>query len=127
MVQLLGIYLSGGADFFQYGYLGTGSTIFTWIVIVLGLWLALWSAKGVKRWKMPAVSIVLTLIMLLGTSAIVWSSMYVSYTTVGANEIRGVQGRYFIRCFCRLHRAFSTTGWKADWVSWHAGEFCMAL
>ena len=91
MVQLLGTYLSGGADFFQYGYLGTGSTIFTWIVIVLGLWLALWSAKGVKRWKMPAVSIVLTLIMLLGTSAIVWSSMYVSYTTVGANEIRGVQ------------------------------------
>ena len=106
MVQLLGTYLSGGADFFQYGYLGTGSTIFTWIVIVLGLWLALWSAKGVKRWKMPAVSIVLTLIMLLGTSAIVWSSMYVSYTTVGANEIRGVQGRYFIPLFLPFASCF---------------------
>ena len=106
MVQLLGTYLSGGADFFQYGYLGTGSTIFTWIVIVLGLWLALWSAKGVKRRKMPAVSIVLTLIMLLGTSAIVWSSMYVSYTTVGANEIRGVQGRYFIPLFLPFASCF---------------------
>ena len=32
--------------------------------------------------------------------------MYVSYTTVGANEIRGVQGRYFIPLFLPFASCF---------------------
>jgi len=37
--------------------------------------------------------------MCFGTAAIVYTSMYVSYTAVGADVIEGVQGRYFIPLF----------------------------
>ena len=46
--------------------------------------------------------IILTLIMCFGMSAVIWTSMYVSYTQVGADVINGVQGRYFTPLFLPL-------------------------
>lgn len=36
------------------------------------------------------------LFMCFGTGVLIWSAMYVSFTSPGATEIAGVQGRYFI-------------------------------
>ena len=37
--------------------------------------------------------------MNFGVAAVVFTSMYVSYTAVGSDKILGVQGRYFIPLF----------------------------
>ncbi len=113
MGEMLGRYLLGGTGFFQYGYLGAAPMIATYIVILLALWLMLFAAKGQKRNSVGVKYIVLILVMIFGTAAIVWTSMYVSYTTVGADEIRGVQGRYFIPMFlpfavCLLNSKFES-------------------
>ncbi len=113
MFGMLGDYLFGGSNFFQYGYLGTAPTIATYVVILLGLWLVLAAAKGEKRKGIGWKYIVLILIMILGTSAIVWTSMYASYTTVGADEIRGVQGRYFIPMFLPFAVCFLNGKWES--------------
>lgn len=113
MIEMLAGYLFGGANFFQYGYLGTAPTIATYMVLVLALWLMLTSAKGEKRNGIGWKNIVLILIMILGTSAIVWTSMYASYTTVGADEIRGVQGRYFIPMFLPFALCFVNGRWES--------------
>lgn len=113
MLKMLAGYLFGEANFFQYGYLGTAPTIATYIVLALSLWLMLTSAKGEKRRGIGWKNIVLILIMILGTSAIVWTSMYASYTTVGADEIRGVQGRYFIPMFLPFAMCFVNSRWES--------------
>lgn len=113
MFEMLTGYLFGGANFFQYGYLGTAPTIATYIVLLLALWLMLVSAKGEKRRGIGWKNIVLILVMILGTCAIVWTSMYASYTTVGADEIRGVQGRYFIPMFLPFAMCFVNSKWES--------------
>ncbi|MBE5881090.1 MAG: DUF2142 domain-containing protein [Lachnospiraceae bacterium] len=113
MAEMTGGYLFGGTNFFQYGYLGTAPKIATYLVIVLALWLMLAAAKGEKRRGIGLKYILLMLIMILGTSAIVWTSMYASYTTVGADEIRGVQGRYFIPMFLPFAVCFLNSRWES--------------
>lgn len=113
MFGMLGDYLLGGSNFFQYGYLGTAPTIATYVVILLALWLMLAAAKGERRKGIGWKYIVLILIMIFGTSAIVWTSMYASYTTVGADEIRGVQGRYFIPMFLPFAVCFLNGKWES--------------
>lgn len=106
MGDMLWGYLSGRADFFQYGYLGTAPTIFTYLVILLAGWIALFAPKQERRTAIGAGYIVLNLIMILGTAAIIWTSMYASYTAVGADSISGVQGRYFIPLFLAFFSCF---------------------
>lgn len=116
MFGMLADYLLGGSNFFQYGYLGTAPTIMTYVVLLLALWLMLAATKGEKRKGIGWKHIVLILIMILGTSAIVWTSMYASYTTVGADEIRGVQGRYFIPMFLPFAVCFLNGKWESRLV-----------
>ncbi|MBQ8527162.1 MAG: DUF2142 domain-containing protein [Lachnospiraceae bacterium] len=113
MLEMAGGYLFGNTNFFQYGYLGTAPKIMTYAVILLALWLMLAAAKGEKRRGIGIKYIILMLIMILGTSAIVWTSMYASYTTVGADEIRGVQGRYFIPMFLPFAVCFLNGRWES--------------
>ncbi len=113
MVEMLGGYLFGGANFFQYGYLGTAPKIMTYIVILLALWMVMFAAKDEKKHGIGIKFVILMLLMILGTSAIVWTSMYASYTTVGANEIRGVQGRYFIPMFLPFAVCFLNSKWES--------------
>lgn len=113
MFGMLADYLFGDSHFFQYGYLGSAPTIATYLVIMLALWLMLAAAKGEKRKGIGWKNIVLIILMIFGTSAIVWTSMYASYTTVGADEIRGVQGRYFIPMFLPLAVCFLNGKWES--------------
>jgi uncharacterized membrane protein len=102
MAGMLFSYLNGASGFFQYGYLGSASTVFTYVLLLLAVWASLTHAKGERRKGLAPKYIVLTLLMVFGVTAIIWTSMYVSYTSVGADEIRGVQGRYFIPLFFPL-------------------------
>lgn len=99
-------YLNGSAGYFQYGYLGAAPVVLTYAVILLAGWLALFSPGQERRMGIGVRYIILNLVMILGTSAIIWTSMYASYTTVGADSIRGVQGRYFIPLFLPFFSCF---------------------
>ncbi|MCR5417978.1 MAG: DUF2142 domain-containing protein [Lachnospiraceae bacterium] len=112
MGKMLFNYLLGGTGFFQYGYLGAAPMAATWLILAAAVFLAVTNppeqdqdhrrgeVKGHR--SMGRIHIILTLIMTLGLSAVIWTSMYVSYTPVGAAEIRGVQGRYFTPLFLPL-------------------------
>ncbi|MCR5281951.1 MAG: DUF2142 domain-containing protein [Lachnospiraceae bacterium] len=108
MGKMLFSYLLGGKGYFQYGYVGESSMFSTWMVLVLGIGLAFLKPRSeneeLSEWEEPRKGIglrnkILTVIMTFGMCAVIWTSMYVSYTSVGANEIRGVQGRYFAPLF----------------------------
>lgn len=99
-------YLSGKANFFQYGYMGSAPTVFTYVVILLAAWIVLFAPRQERRVGIGVKYIVLNLIMILGTAAIIWTSMYASYTPVGADAISGVQGRYFIPLFLAFFSCF---------------------
>ncbi len=99
-------YLDGKANFFQYGYLGTCSTFFTYLVLALAFWLSIWKPNKELRIGSEVYFKVLNIIMILGTAAVVWTSMYASYTPVGSKIISGVQGRYFIPLFLPFFSVF---------------------
>ena len=89
-------------SFINYGYLGKAPILFNWIAFVVGIWISAIRPQGEERKVMSIPNTILTLLMLFGTAAVVWTSMYISYTAVGSNTIEGVQGRYFIPLFVPL-------------------------
>ena len=95
-------------SFINYGYLGKAPIVFNWIALLLALWLSIWRPKEDERRLLTKLHVVLTAVMLLGTAAVIWTSMYVSYTAVGSSTIEGVQGRYFIPLFVPLFVCFFT-------------------
>lgn len=110
-------YLFGGDSFIGYAYLGFKGWIWTWICLVLAFFTAMCSDKKEKRASIGMKYIVLNLIMIFGTAAIVWTSMYVSYTAVGADSIAGVQGRYFIPLFLPFFSCFFQDKCKVSFSS----------
>ncbi len=105
MFGMLSGYLFQGRGFAGYAYLGFSHWIWNWILLLTGVFAAVVSKHtGALRERLEVSAIglkyiILNLIMILGTSAVIWTSMYVSYTAVGNDVIQGVQGRYFIPLF----------------------------
>lgn len=97
--------------FVGYAYLGFAPAWINWFCLCLAVLAAVYTVREtqyfvkeedrglVKRSAIGLKYIVLNLIMCFGVTAIIWTSMYVSYTAVGADVIEGVQGRYFIPLF----------------------------
>lgn len=106
MLGMVKDYLFGGDSFIGYAYLGFKSWIWTWLCLLLALFTAVFTDKTETRKPIGVKYIILNLIMIFGTAAIVWTSMYVSYTAVGADTISGVQGRYFIPLFLPFFSCF---------------------
>ena len=111
MGKMLYSYLLGGSGFFQYGYVGQAPMAATWLVLLMAVLLAATGPmvrneeKGqvfLQHKGMSRAEIIWTLVMCFGLSAVIWTSMYVSYTPVGADVIKGVQGRYFTPLFLPL-------------------------
>jgi len=127
MAEMTTGYLLGGTRFFQYGYLGAAPMLVTYLVLALAVWTVMWATKGEKRKSMGAAYVILTLLMRLGTSAIVWTSMYASYTTVGADEIRGVQGRYFIPMFLPFAMCFLNGKLESRLVQQHRSRIVFGV
>ena len=104
-------YLVRGKGFFQYGYAGAAPMLTTYVMLAAGIYIAFFGPaqdierSGEKHLRVRKLSkeiIILTVIMCFGMSAVIWTSMYVSYTQVGADVINGVQGRYFTPLFLPL-------------------------
>ncbi|MBO5241818.1 MAG: DUF2142 domain-containing protein [Lachnospiraceae bacterium] len=127
MGKMISGYLFQGVGFFQYGYLGAAPVIATYLVLALALWLVLVAPKGEKRKGVGVKYVILNALMVFGVSAIVWTSMYVSYTTVGANEIRGVQGRYFIPMFLPFAICFLNGKWESRLQQLHRSRIMFGV
>lgn len=99
MLGDLAAYLSGTKKFLNYGYLGELEVGWTWLALVLTAFAALFSPADEVRHGIGRKYVILNLVMVFGVSAVIWTSMYVSFTPVGADAIQGVQARYFIPVF----------------------------
>lgn len=104
MLQELYHYLLGGYQYFTLGYIGALPLAGTWIGAAVCVAAA--SVSPIGRLKNGRVNEsigkkyrILQMVMVFGVSAIIWTSMYVSYTPVGNETILGVQGRYFAPLF----------------------------
>lgn len=60
------------------------------------------------RYRMKAMEKLWMLLMILGSSVLIWTSMYVAFTEPGADSIAGVQGRYFIPLMFPLYLVISS-------------------
>jgi uncharacterized membrane protein len=107
MFSMLGGYTVLGKSYVGYAYLGDVSFRFNWILIILGIFAAMF-AKAER--KIGKGIFWLTHLMNFGVAAIVFSSMYISYTAVGSSQIQGVQGRYFIPLFLPFLSCFLAWG-----------------
>lgn len=54
-------------------------------------------------------------ILLLGVISIIWSALYLTFTEVGATEIAGVQGRYFIPLLLPIYVVFYSSKVEGRW------------
>lgn len=92
-------WFSGENAFHMYAYMGTPGTVYTW------LWFAVWgmaalvSPKEENRQGIKTYLKVVTVIMVIGMSAVIWTVLYLSFNVVGAKVIDGVQNRYFAPLF----------------------------
>lgn len=107
MFGMLGSYTLFGVPFVGYAYLGTAPFWINWLLILLGVFAAMFTATKSKLGKGIGA---LTHLMNFGVAAIVFSSMYISYTAVGSSQILGVQGRYFIPLFLPFLSCFFGMG-----------------
>lgn len=107
MLDMLGGYTIQGVPYVGYAYLGTAPFWVNWLLILTGLFAA--TLAGTKKRLKGSVK-AWTHLMNFGVAAIVFSSMYISYTAVGSNKILGVQGRYFIPLFLPFLSCFFGIG-----------------
>lgn len=107
MFGMLGSYTLFGIPYVGYAYLGTAPFWINWLLILLGLFAAVFAGVKARIGKRIGG---LTHLMNFGVAAIVFSSMYISYTAVGSGHILGVQGRYFIPLFLPFLSCFFAWG-----------------
>jgi uncharacterized membrane protein len=107
-------YLLGTSTWLLYGYAGRFPVIFTGLTSVLLLGTSLVQTEEdrkyvlEKRWK------VLLGIMAFGVASLVWTGLYITFTSVGANYISGVQGRYYIPFILPLMFVFKNSKFKLN-------------
>lgn len=89
-------YLAGRKEFLDYGYLGGLSVVWMWLGLPALTAAAVFAPQGERRRKLADRYRILYIAMILGVSAVIWTSMYISFTAVGSSTIEGVQGRYFL-------------------------------
>lgn len=112
----------GKVPYVGYAYLGTTPFFVNWVLIILGVWASMFAdvKNAIGKWFGG-----LSHLMNFGLTAVIFSSMYVSYTTVGSEHILGVQGRYFIPLFLPFLSCFFAWGlgdkayaWTRKLVGW---------
>ena len=108
-------WFSGKDQFLTYGYLGNSGVIATWLLFITLLTPALVSPREEKRRSIGALYNTINPIVALGVSAVVWTSLYLSFNTVGNTDILGVQNRYFIPLFYILFSCLFNHKIKVKW------------
>lgn len=107
MFGMLFGYTLGRVPYAGYAYLGTAPFWVNWLLILAGIFAALFA--GIKEKIGKAIG-GLTHLMNFGVAAIVFTSMYISFTSVGNSQIMGVQGRYFVPLFLPFLSCFFGAG-----------------
>lgn len=120
MVTMVSEYTILKYPYITYAYMGNAPYFVNWVMVVLGIFGALFA--NVKN-SMGKFRGALTHFMNFGVVAIVFSSMYISYTPVGNEKILGVQGRYviplflpFLSCFFGYGLKKIEQGKEAGWI-----------
>ncbi|HKM05077.1 MAG TPA: DUF2142 domain-containing protein [Lachnospiraceae bacterium] len=108
-------WFSGKDQFLTYGYLGNSGVIATWLLFITLLTPAFVSPREEKRRSIGALYNTINPIVALGVSAVVWTSLYLSFNTVGNTDILGVQNRYFIPLFYILFSCLFNHKIKVKW------------
>ena len=112
MFGMLFDYLRGKTSYIGYAYLGNVHFLWSWVVILLAFFGSVFVPKEQEQKTIAWPYRILTMLMIFGTSALVWSSLYVVFTAVGKEGIDGVQGRYFIPLFFPFFLCFGNKKWK---------------
>lgn len=89
-------YLVGTSTWLLYAYIGRFPEIFSVLTCLLILGAALFQTKEDREYYLTTKWKVLLGIMSFGMASLVWTGLYITFTTVGVNYINGVQGRYYI-------------------------------
>ncbi len=105
----------GKMPFVGYAYLGTAPFFVNWVLIILGCFAALFAdvKQKIGKWFGG-----LSHLMNFGVAAVVFTSMYISYTAVGSEQILGVQGRYFIPLFLPFLSCLFAWGCREKSYAW---------
>lgn len=113
--MLFGYLGRGKVPYVGYAYLGTTPFFVNWVLIILGVWASVFAdvKKAIGKWFGG-----LSHLMNFGVAAVVFTSMYVSYTAVGSEQILGVQGRYFIPLFLPFLSCLFAWGLGEKTYSW---------
>lgn len=99
-------YVRGAKPFIAYGYLGGMPVIWTWLGLAALVFASAFSPKEESRAAIPHRFKIGNALVVLGVGAVIWTSMYVTFTAVGADVINGVQGRYFLPLFLPFFSCF---------------------
>jgi uncharacterized membrane protein len=89
-------YLLGTSTWLLYAYLERFPEIFTVLTSTLLLGTALVQIDEDRKYVLETKWKVLLGFMVFGMASLIWTGLYMTFTSVGANYINGVQGRYYI-------------------------------
>ena len=120
-------YVSGAKQFFTYAYLGGLHRVLTWIGLAGFAGITLVSPKDEERTSLSTKFRVLNVVMVFGVSAVIWTSMYVSYTGVGENEILGVQARYFLPLFLPVFYTLMNGKWHCGLIRMRYNQIAFGM
>ena len=120
-------YVSGAKQFFTYAYLGGLHRVLTWIGLAGFAGITLVSPKDEERTSLSTKFRVLNVVMVFGVSAVIWTSMYVSYTGVGENEILGVQARYFLPLFLPVFYTLMNGKWHCGLIRMRYNQIALGM
>ncbi len=89
-------YILGTSTWLLYAYAGRFPAVFAVISALLFAGLSLVQLEEDRKYVLETKWKVLFGIMVFGVASVIWTGMYVTFTSVGADYINGVQGRYYI-------------------------------
>ncbi len=107
-------YILGRSTWLLYAYLGFFPKIFAGLTSVLILGSSLVQTKEDREYVLETKWKVLLGFMAFGMACLIWTGLYATYTSVGANYISGVQGRYYIPFILPLMFVFKNNKFKLN-------------
>lgn len=110
-------YCFGTQPWLLYAYAGEFAKGFSVVTTFVLLGAALVQPKNERNASLSKSVKVLLGIMVFGLMSVIWTSMYVSFTAVGAKEIVGVQARYYIPFIFPLLLLLRNRTVKEKWAS----------
>lgn len=107
-------YLLGTSTWLLYAYLDRFPKIFAAFTSVLLVGASFFQSKEDREYVLETKWKVLLGVMAFCMASLVWTGLYMTFTSVGANYINGVQGRYYIPFVLPLMFVFKNNKFKIN-------------